>query len=103
MREMVKFATAPTLLGMSDELCNQFIGLEVPRSRLDSVGFLEKNVGDSRLIVSAGHTLDPEYIVVEMRELLLAAYRNERYLLAAYLERQNFMKLLVPYKILAAA
>ena len=66
------------------------MGLEVTVSRLESIGLLETGQNRNHLNSSVDHELDPDYVVVEMQELKLVAYRQERYALADYLEDQIY-------------
>ena len=97
---MIKFEKEPALAGISVEICKQFIGLEVPLNRLESVGVLEMNEGSTQLISEPMEEVYPEHVAVEMQQLMLAAYRQKRYALAAYLETQRFIKLMIPVSLI---
>ena len=94
----VKFVLAPPLTDQSTELCEEFIGMEVPLSRLDSVGIISTAITarEANLSMSDGHQLHPDYVVVEMEALVASAAQNHRDKLVEYLKTFRIKKLLVP-------
>ena len=95
-----KVLIEPALAEIYAEICKQFIGLEVPLNRLESVGVLEMNEGSTLLISESAEDVYPEHVAVEMEQLVLAAYRQKRYALAKYLETQRIKKLMVPVSLI---
>lgn len=100
MPMMIKFVMEPALAGISAEISKQFIGLEVPLNRLESVGVLEMHEGSTQLISESAEDVYPEHVAVEMEQLVLEACRRKRYLLATYLETQRIQKLMVPVSLI---
>ncbi len=96
MSVMIKFIKEPVLAGISVEIRKQFIGLEVPLNRLESVGVLEMIEGSTQLISKPEEEVYPNHAAVEMEQLVLAAYRQKCYALVKYLETQRIEKLMVP-------
>jgi hypothetical protein len=94
----VRFVTAPLLTDQSTELCEEFVGLEVPLSRLDSVGVISTKITtrEANLSMSDGHQLHPNFVVVKMEDLITTATENHRDELAKYLKTFRMKKLLVP-------